>query len=230
MNHFFVFAVFLLTHLSLFSLEERQFYSQYAQDQFVYERFFKDKRDGVFVDIGAHDGVSLSNTYFFEKWMGWTGICVEPIPDVFAQLRRNRNCTCIQGCIYDKRETVSFLKITGWAEMLSGILENYDPKHRERIQKEIEANGGTSEIIEVKCYNLTQLLLDHGIYHVDYLSIDTEGGEFGILQSIDFDRIAIDVIEVENNYHDPFEPFLQAHGYQKIASLGPDEIYQKVSP
>src|ERR1700737_1153698 len=90
-----------------------QFHSQCGQDKYLYTNFFKDKPNGVFVDVGAHDGVSLSNTFFFEKGMTWTGICVEPIPDVFALLKANRNCTCIQACICDKYESVPFLRIKG---------------------------------------------------------------------------------------------------------------------
>lgn len=218
----------LIQNTNELTAEEPQFYSQYQQDQYIYKKFFWKKRNGVFVDIGAHDGVSLSNTYFFEKYMDWKGICIEPIPEVFERLKTNRNCLCIQGCIYDKRETVPFLKITGWAEMLSGIVENYDPQHLNRIQWEISLNGGTSEIINVKCYNINQLLLDNNIRHVDYLSIDTEGGELGILQSIDFNQIDIDVIEVENNYGEHFREFLEPLGYWKMGNLGPDEVYKKI--
>ena len=212
----------------IFAEEEPKFYSQYQQDQYVYEKFFKNKKNGIFVDIGAHDGITLSNTYFFEKNMGWTGICVEPIPEVYNRLKDNRSCLCIHGCVFDNRESVPFLKISGWAEMLSGIIENYDPQHVKRIQWEIELNGGQSEIINVKCYNLMELLTDNHIQHIDYLSIDTEGGELGILQSIDFSRIDIDVIEVENNYHDSFQVFLEPLGFRKICDLGPDEIYEKI--
>ena len=224
---FFAISIFQIN--VIFAFEEcHKFYSQYKQDQYVYENCFKDKKNGVFVDIGAHDGITLSNTYFFEQTMRWTGICVEPIPEVYNRLKDNRHCLCVQGCIFDNQESVPFLKISGWAEMLSGIVENYDPQHVKRIQREIELNGGQSEIIYVKCYNLTELLLDNRIQHVDYLSIDTEGGELGILQSIDFSRIDIDVIEVENNYHGPFQAFLEPLGYRKICDLGPDEIYRKI--
>lgn len=221
-----VIAVLKLS-MTQIAAQELQFYSQYQQDQYVYEHFFKDKRNGVFVDVGAHDGITLSNTYFYEKFMGWTGICIEPIPEVYSRLKTNRNCLCIQGCIFDTREDVPFLKITGWAEMLSGIIENYDPQHIKRIQWEIDLNGGHSEVIQVTCYNLSQLLLDNHIQHVDYLSIDTEGGELEILKSIDFTRIDIDIIEVENNYNGPFREFLEPLGYTQICILGPDEIYQK---
>ena len=47
-----------------------EFYSQYGQDKFLFENFFKEKNNGFYLDIGAHDGITLSNTYFFEK-LGW---------------------------------------------------------------------------------------------------------------------------------------------------------------
>lgn len=223
-------AIFVASALTAHA-EELQFFSQYEQDRYVYETFFKDKKNGVFIDIGAHDGMSFSNTYFFEKFMGWQGICIEPIPEVFQRLQANRKCLCIQGCIYDKSKTVQFLKVNG-PEMLSGIIVNYDPRHVQRIEREVRQMGGSFEIIDVKCYPLTKLLLDQGLHHINYLSIDTEGGEMGILQSIDFNQIDIDVIDVENNYGEPFQQFLEAVGYKKAPYQGPwgssDEIYYKV--
>jgi FkbM family methyltransferase len=208
--------------------DDRIFYGQYKQDAFVYHAFFENKTDGVFVDIGAHDGISLSNTYFFEKNMGWTGLCVEPIPDIFQKLRRNRTCICVEGCIYDKADSARFLEVHDGAEMLSGIIDNYDPRHVQRIGYEVAKfpNRGT-EII-VQCYALNTLLERYQLYHIDYLSIDTEGGELDILKSIDFKRFIIDVIEVENNYHDPaFAQFMQSQGYTKIVhhTSPVDEIY-----
>ncbi len=55
-----------------------KFYSQAGQDQFLFEHFFRGKRNGVFVEVGAFDGEQFSNTLFFERVMGWKGLCVEP--------------------------------------------------------------------------------------------------------------------------------------------------------
>lgn len=225
-NVCFLLGIFCVANLSALA-EEELFYSQYKQDQFVYEKFFKDKREGVFVDVGAHDGVTINNTYFFEKAMGWTGICIEPIPEVFASLQKNRTCLCVEGCIFEDRESVPFLRILGYSEMLSGIVSNYDPEHAYRVQRDLAVYGGESEVIQVRAYDLTKLLLNNNIVHVDYLSIDTEGGELNIIKSIDFSLIDVEVIGVENNYRQPFEPILQSLGYEKVASLGVDEIYKK---
>ena len=88
--------------------EECQYFSQYDQDRYVNEQFFKNKKGGVFVEIGAYDGVLLSNTFFFKKYLGWTGICIEPIPDVFSRLKSNRSAICVQGCICSGEDQVNF--------------------------------------------------------------------------------------------------------------------------
>jgi hypothetical protein len=66
-----------------------EYYSQYKQDKFLHENIFKDHINGIFVDAGAHDGISLNNTLFFEKNYNWTGINIEPIN--LKTFLRNKN-------------------------------------------------------------------------------------------------------------------------------------------
>lgn len=209
------------------SLAFSEYYSQYGQDKFVHETFFKNYKGGVFVDIGAHDGISLSNTYFFEKELDWTGICLEPIPHVFDQLQKNRNCLCIRGCAGTEHNAIQhFLQISGYSEMLSGLMDKFDPRHIDRIMHEVKEYDGSCEIIEVPCYNLNKVLEDAGINHVHFLSLDTEGGEFEILQNFDFSKCQIDVITVEDNYKmDPFIPFLTSKGFVFVMALGQDLLF-----
>jgi len=70
------------------------FYSRAGQDQFLFENFFRGKRDGVFVDAGARDGEKFSNSLFFERTLGWRGLCIEPLPEAFARLAAHRKCAC----------------------------------------------------------------------------------------------------------------------------------------
>lgn len=220
--------VFLLLTCAIFCsfAEGSQYYSQYQQDKWVNENIFKNKINGIFIDIGAHDGKTINNTYFFEKELNWNGICIEPIPDIFQKLQLNRNCICIQGGIADKEEVKDFLRIYGPIEMLSGFLEKYDPRHLERVQREIKLFGGHYEILNVQTYNINKILDQNNLFSIDFLSLDTEGGEFEILKSIDFDRFHIQVIAIENNYkEDDFLTFLTTKGYHRIINLGCDEIY-----
>lgn len=206
-----------------------KFYSQDGQDSFIYNSFFKNKiGPGIFVDIGAHDGLTYSNTYFFEKELGWTGICIEPLPEIFNKLTKNRTCICINGCISNTNGLAQFLSIQGYSEMLSGLIDNYHPKHLDRIENELTQHGGKKEVITTQCYRLKDLLEKYNITHIDYLSIDTEGSELDILKSIDFSLMDIDIISVENNYNDPnFNKYLSSHHYKLVKKIGGDEIYQK---
>lgn len=201
---------------------------QVQQDRWINENFFKNQRDGVFVDIGAHDGVRFSNTYFFEKSLGWTGLCIEPIPQVFTELKKNRSCHLVRGGIGAIEGTREFLRAYGplRVEMLSGFLDMYDARHLARVHKEIEKYGGGYEIIPVQVYHLNRLLEECGFSTIDFLSLDTEGGELEILKSIDFDRFLIRAMTVENNYQEPdIENFLTENGYVKVANLEWDEVY-----
>lgn len=221
-----------LTTVQCFGQMPPKFYSQCGQDSFVYNTFFRNKTDGVFVDIGAHNGVDYSNTYFFEKQCGWKGMCIEPMSDVFNQLRANRDCICIEGCIYDKADYVRFLKINSSnteLTMFSGIVENFDARQLQNVVLGISGKGTIEEVV-VKCYKVNDLLALHNFSHVDYLSLDTEGGELEILQSIDFEKYIIDVIDVENNFHEAkFEDFLKTKGYKKIKELAQDDIYVRIA-
>jgi FkbM family methyltransferase len=207
------------------ALRAEGYASQCGQDKVVVEEFFPGLRGGVFVDIGAHDGVSFSNTLYLERELGWGGIAVEPMPEVFERLERNRGCIKVQGCISAATGTAKFRRITGYAEMLSGLVGNYDPRHLERIQREIAAQGGSYEELTVRCFRLNDLLEEYRLAEVHYLNVDVEGAELDILRSIDFSAVRIHVCGIENNYRDPRIPeLMHARGYDLAAVVG-DEFY-----
>jgi len=205
-------------------LLEQGFYSQCGQEKWLLENVFQDKNDGVFVDIGAHDGLTLSNSFYLEQ-LGWTGLAVEPIPALFEKLQKNRSCICVNGCIAQQNGKRTFRQIEGYAEMLSGLVDEYDAKHLARIEREIAQHGGSYQEIEVDCFAFNSLMKAHGISKIDYLSIDVEGVELEVLKGIDFSQLQISVIGVENNYSDYRIPaLLKRHGFAFQAIVG-DEIY-----
>jgi FkbM family methyltransferase len=228
MNNVFLRTGILLI-LGIFFTMSSKYFSQPCtqQDKYLNERYFKDKRKGVFVDIGAHDGISYSNTYFFEKELGWSGICIEPLPSVFELLKKNRNCVCINACISQSKGIVDFIEVKGSAEMLSGMVSTYHPKHLERLKEEIQRDGGSYSVIRVQSDPLGDILDKYHIENIDYLSLDTEGGEFDILNSIDFTKCMIQAISVENNYGDVrIKALLGSKGFYLVDVLSNfDEIY-----
>jgi len=201
------------------------YFSQAGQDKFLNETVFRGKRRGTFMEIGAADSVVNSNTYYFEKELGWTGICVEPRPDAFTKLATNRKCICLRGCVSDREGKASFLHVED-VPTLSGLLLKYDARHLERIQREAAECGSKIQQIEVRCYTFRDLACENGFNAIDYLSIDTEGGELDLLRTIDFDQIEFKVVSVENCFADgQFETVMDRKGYALVAVLGDDDIY-----
>lgn len=211
------------------------YYSQWKQDQILNENFFKNKKQGFFIDIGAHDGITINNTYYFEKNLDWKGIAIEPIPQIFETLKKNRKCNCILGGAYNKNGKIKFTKIDGYSEMLSGISDSYDNRHKERINNEIKTMGGNIKEIEIDCFTLERLIDENkdipintvGKKIIDYLSIDTEGSELQILEGINFDKAVFDVIEIEENYYDEkIYKLLERNGYFPVMKIGGDVIFR----
>lgn len=170
--------------------------------------------------------------FFFERYLNWRGICIEPMQDAFNKLVQNRRCACINGCIANFNGSAKFFKIDSKyvdIQMLSGLIQKYDAKHIDRLKHDLKTYGGEGHIIDVECYKLNDILKMHGIVYIDYLSLDVEGGELEILESIDFNRVSIEVIDVENNYEDPkIRAFLEKNGYQYVTRIVCDEIYKKI--
>lgn len=203
-----------------------KYFSQCGQDQFINEKIFKNKRGGVFLDIGANDGVSFSNTYFFEKELEWTGVCFEPLKSAFEKLQNSRTSININACVANEDKIDFFLSVEGYGEMLSGLKSKYDERHLQRVNDTIKLHGGRMTETKVQCYNINRILQDKNFTNIDFISIDTEGNELEILKSINFKDIHVKALVVENNYSSSeFKDFLTTKGFIKIKQLSVDEVY-----
>lgn len=193
------------------------FNSQFKQDEFLETYIFKGYKNGFYVDVGAHDGISINNTLYFEKYNNWTGINIEPIKKVFDKLVINRPNNINLNCaVCNNDGETEFLCNVGYTEMISGIKDNFDIRHLQRLEYENKKYGSTTEIIKVKTKKLETILDENNISHINYLSIDVEGAEFEVIKSINFDKVFIDVIGFENNYNDvsiPIVKYLENKGF-----------------
>jgi len=200
---------------------EKKYYSQYKQDMFVYEFVLNQKKDGYFVDIGAHDGISFSNSYFFEQ-IGWCGICIEPNPIPFNLLKQNRKTECVQKAITDTTGIQQFFSIKNENDMLSGLVNEFDNVSAKKIV-DVMGEKEDFDYINVECDTFGNVVKNKNI---DFLSIDTEGNELKILKSIDFSMYNISSISVENNkYDNSIYNFLIQKNFLPIIRLGCDEVY-----
>lgn len=199
-------------------------YSQYGQDKLVFE-LLGNKQCGNFVDIGANDGVTFSNSLFFEE-KGWSGICVEPHSTIFKNLEKRRKCKVLNACISDTNKDVTFYQVEGASHMLSGIKEFMDERHFARIRREISGNGGAVTEVKIQAITPRSLLLNHNVSKVDFLSVDTEGCELSILKFFNFNEIPVACISVENGSRSPaIFKHLTSNGFHLYCCIGCDEVY-----
>lgn len=196
------------------------FYSQYKQDWFLENHIFKGFKNGYFVDVGAHDGKHINNTLYFEENHNWSGINVEPIKEVYDKLIEKRpKCLNLNLAVDKKDGQAIFILNKGYTEMLSGLQSYYDPRHHLRREKENQFYKSTTEYVSVETKTLKTIFNENNVKQVNYLSIDVEGGELAVIESIDFDQVFIDVIGFENNYPDTGEiivEYLKSKGYSLI--------------
>jgi FkbM family methyltransferase len=193
-----------------------EFVGQELQDMYAY-LYFKGKRDGFFIDIGAYDGITISNTYALER-IGWTGICVEPVPEIYRALVKNRNCTCVNAAIYKDDAEQAFIQTKRGR---SGITENMSTESL----KAAEAEGILSNV-RIKPISFDHLMRNSDTDYVDFLSIDVEGSELGVLESIDFDKYKFGLIAIEANAGArPLREFMFARGYKAFLELAPDLVF-----
>ena len=204
--------------------------SQFGQDRFVLD-VLGGMRGGFFVEVGAADGVTDSNTDVLEKSFGWKGICIEPNRLLFRDLVRNRRCCCVNCCVYDREGKVDFLEMKN---LVSGILDEYNSRRLKRIRAAFhvpEDRKGRPSTVRRKARTMRSVLRECGAPRViDYWSLDTEGSELAILKSFPFDEYEVRVLTVEHNrlpVRQKIREFLQAHGYARIKALSVDDCYFK---
>jgi FkbM family methyltransferase len=206
--------------------ENVQFKSQISQDMIAY-LYFKGRKEGFFMDIGAHNGVYLSNTYAFEQ-LGWKGVCIEPQPDIFLELQKNRKCDLYNAALSSiSGENVSFLKVKGseaWHDMLSG-LEAEMPKAE---KKNIISKNLQIERINVKTMTFNEVMSNYPDRdYIDFLSIDAEGVEMVILKTIDFHKYRFGLLTIENNEpeNNNLVDFMATNGYKVFMDIGQDILF-----
>lgn len=198
-------------------------YSQLNQDLNVLN-FYNNKKNGFFIEIGASDGIELSNTYLLEKKYNWRGICVEPIPEKFNLLLQNRSKSyCCNKPIFSENEKIVIFSIPKNKHMLSGINEYIDRYKSDFVDNVTQ--------LTLKTITLNELLRNCGApSFIEYLSLDTEGTELEILKSVDFTKYTFGLIDVEHNYVEPrrsqMREFLTSNGYVYLRENCWDDCYK----
>ncbi len=207
--------------------------SQLGQDIFVSAHTNKEKKN-FFVEFGATNGITHSNTYILEKELNWDGILVEPAKIWHEELISNRTCTIDKRCIFIKSgEKMEFLTVNSnkSGEM---IYNGIDPEPGLSSLTKYANNGDWASKVRIKnskkdiveTITLNDLLdFYNAPKEINYLSIDSEGSELDIIKNFDFSKRKINIITVEHNYH----PVSRKEIHNILKKEGYKKVYEKLS-
>jgi FkbM family methyltransferase len=201
-------------------------YSQFGED-IVAQSYFPQDYKGVCIDVGAVDGILMSNTKHFED-NGWFCICAEANPEMYEDLKINRMATvhCAVGS-QDKLEvefTVCHLKGQGGNETaVSAVTID------ERLLQQHDFLNPVLYKVNVPMKTLDTILKSYpALDKIDYISIDTEGTELEVLKGFDIAKWMPKLMVIENNFNDPqIEEYLTTFGYTKVKRLVVNDFYLK---
>ena len=196
----------------------------------------KKKQDPkFFIEAGAGCGEYLSNTLYLELAYNWTGLLVEPNPDLLELLyAKHRNSWVLPHCL----SPTPFVQVVNFdvARLLSGIILEGKTKPS-RLQRDMTMHPlmDFEREIQVQCFPLYSVLKAMGQPKVDYFSLDIEGAEFAVLNTIPWKDVDIDVLGVEVNHagdifdgsRDDIADLLYEHEYKYMGRTKIDDFYMK---
>jgi len=211
------------------------FRAQFGEDRVLW-RVFRHRRKGFFLEIGAYDGMTLSNTCLLEQ-MGWTGILVEPMRPMCEKAAAARPHSRVIHAACGKRGSPPVAKFTVAQNVPVLSFLHADADHADRCRRE----GANLVEIDVPLITVDDLLMHErkngsagaglwtpGIgWTLDIVSIDTEGSELDVLDGFNLDRFRPRVLVIENDRPSgaAIEPYLGDRHYKKFHRQQINDFY-----
>tara|TARA_B100000780_G_scaffold256121_1_gene205111 strand:+ start:1215 stop:1907 length:693 start_codon:yes stop_codon:yes gene_type:complete len=175
--------------------------------------------NGFFIELGAHDGITQSNTFYYEKKKNWNGILIEPTPKLYEICKKNRsekNYFFCNACVdFDyKKENVKLI----YSNLKTTSVDLTADIYREKHLAEPELNFFEKQNHYLaKAKTLNSILKDSNAPKVvDFFSLDVEGAEFSVLNGINFDEFNFKYILIETDEFERLKKFLEDKKYQFV--------------
>ncbi len=192
-------------------------HSQNKEEQYILD-YFKDRK-GTFLEIGAYDGVNLSNCRALAE-SGWKGVCLEPSPTVFKRLKKNYNTFQHKILCYNIGIGKKSGKVKFWdnENAVATSVEEETTRWVHEEFDEVEVNMRTWQ----EFYALNPLIYE-------FISIDTEGLDYFILTQIDLKSTGTEMLCVEYNgkEEDKYIRYCADYGFKLIHKNAENLIFTK---
>jgi FkbM family methyltransferase len=188
---------------------------------------------GTFVELGAFDGLTQSNTVYFER-KGWRGVLIEPVPWNYEKCVINRpqakvvHCACVPF----GQEGMIEMTAVGLMSMVTGAMGG-GSKESEWVGRGSKYITGGPQRVRVPARTLTSVLEEAAVGEISLLVLDVEGYEVAVLQGLNFDRFPPRYVVAEDQYDDQVRDYLIERGYTLVARLSSrpytrDRLYMRL--
>lgn len=194
---------------SLFSDRFKNFFKKYRRFNAINKLDQKmlnyiNYRNGFYIECGANDGINQSNTWYFEKYLNWRGILIEPNNHAFEQLKKNRS-----------KKNIFINKALGsnYKKKIPLVLNN--------LYSNINLSNNTKKnIIYVPIVTIEKILEEKKIKKdIDFFSLDVEGYEMHVLNGINFKKCIIKNLLIETSNFSRVCFFLKKHNYRFVKKM-----------
>lgn len=204
------------------------FFKSQSQEDKKLMGWFGNLCGGTYVEMGGADGVFFSNSFVFNKALSWEGILIELSTSSYNQMKVNRpnEIATVHAGVCKEPQKLHAVNdgLTG------GIYEFAAPSFIEEWWKDLSFDDPKVE--EIDCDTMDNILRKNAptTTYFDFFSLDVEGAELAVLESIDFERVNFGIIFVEADRHNErknlvLKQFLERKGYSFLYHDHPNDWF-----
>ena len=207
-------------------LDEKPLYS-HKNEELIVRDFFRDRRNGFFLDVGCAWPITHSNTYYLEKHLDWSGVAVDALAEYGPAWRQKRpRSRFFSYLVSDHSDTIEPF----YRSELPSVSSALKPRVAGRRDQGQEV---PFQEIRVPTITLTRLLEQENVSRVDFLSLDIEGAELAALAGFDIARFRPELVcvEAKPTARDPLAAYFETHGYRRLERyLEHDQVNHYFAP